>query len=592
MAAFAQMIRSFSMPRRVLLGALGASLIAGTASFVAIQRSIEADAKARLEHYARNAQQVIALRIKSYTGLLADTASMMQATELGRDQFRAYVAGLHLDKNYPGIMAVNYAARVPHHQLEAFVTRMRAIQKRERFSPRLFGVWPAGKRKAYWVLTLIEGYPGNYDMFGFDVASYSPATLAALEEAGDTGEISSVGPIVKLSTPALVLATARVPVYRHGMPTATMAQRRTAYQGSLGIAINMPKFMEGVADAVPGTGVRLILDVPRLPEQNRLYDSAISAPHPIPQAERESARYESTVLLPNRDQPWRLTVSAPRSNFYGNSAAYFPWLALVLTTTAAFVVIALLHGLMTSRRQAIGLTHQLRKLAAHADTVKEGERKRIAREIHDDLGQNLLALRIEADQMVARTAQRQPRLHQRARATVEQIDITIRSVRQIINDLRPPALDLGLGAAVAWQVREFERRTGIQCSLDDGCQEVQLDEQYAITLFRVLQEALHNVARHAGPCKVKVTLGLERDCASLTVADNGVGLPHNAHGKAGSFGLLGMTERIAIFGGTCAVSGAPGAGTTVRVTVPLKSQSHKVRPVGSGDDGRQLCLLD
>jgi signal transduction histidine kinase len=110
------------------------------------------------------------------------------------------------------------------------------------------------------------------------------------------------------------------------------------------------------------------------------------------------------------------------------------------------------------------LSHQkLRRLADHAYQIKELERKRIAREIHDDLGQNLLALRIETEFLAGRTNRSHGILHKRARATLLQIDTTIKSVRQIINDLRPTVLDLGLSAAVEWQVNQFQRRTGIRC---------------------------------------------------------------------------------------------------------------------------------
>ncbi|UUZ50190.1 histidine kinase [Massilia sp. B-10] len=170
-------------------------------------------------------------------------------------------------------------------------------------------------------------------------------------------------------------------------------------------------------------------------------------------------------------------------------------------------------------------SHQnLRRLAAHADQIKEGERKRIAREIHDDLGQNLLALRIEADMLATRTHERHPRLHTRARSTLSQIDATIKSVRQIINDLRPNVLDLGLSAAVEWQIAEFKRRTGIACELIDEPKEVLLGDHAATAFFRILQESLSNIVRHAHATSVRVELRSNGRLLTMTVSDNGIGL--------------------------------------------------------------------
>jgi signal transduction histidine kinase len=219
------------------------------------------------------------------------------------------------------------------------------------------------------------------------------------------------------------------------------------------------------------------------------------------------------------------------------------------------------------------LSHQtLRRLAAHADRIKERERKRIAREIHDDLGQNLLALRIEADMLSSRTGSRHPHLHSRALSTVAQIDATIRSVRQIINDLRPNVLDLGLTAAVEWQISEFRRRAGIACELVQERADIRVDDHCATALFRILQESLSNVVRHAHASYVRVTLRLEAGTLRMTVCDNGIGLPPAGRAKLGSFGLIGIEERIHILGGTFTLDSEPGNGTTITVAVPVASE--------------------
>jgi signal transduction histidine kinase len=235
----------------------------------------------------------------------------------------------------------------------------------------------------------------------------------------------------------------------------------------------------------------------------------------------------------------------------------------------------------------------LRRLAAHAEHIKEGERKRIAREIHDDLGQNLLALRIEADMLSSRTREGHPRLHARARSTLHQIDTTIKSVRQIINDLRPNVLDLGLNAAVDWLITEFRRRTGIECDVLENDHDIQVSDSCATALFRILQESLTNISRHAQATRVRVELRVERDWICMTVSDNGVGLNANGRHKPGSFGLVGIEERINILGGTFAITSAPGEGTVIGVSMPAREDSARsgppVEPADADGPGHALA---
>jgi signal transduction histidine kinase len=212
---------------------------------------------------------------------------------------------------------------------------------------------------------------------------------------------------------------------------------------------------------------------------------------------------------------------------------------------------------------------KLRLLAAHTEQIKEVERKRIAREIHDDLAQNLLALKIEAELLANRTRGSQGRLHARADATVRQIDATIRSVRQIINDLRPNVLDLGLSAAVDWQVADFARRTGIECELVDDDGEHRIDDGSATAFFRILQESLNNVARHARASKVRIDLQQHDEMLTMTIRDNGVGMLPGSRNRHGSFGLVGIEERAGILGGSFSISSGVDCGTTVVVTIPV-----------------------
>lgn len=216
----------------------------------------------------------------------------------------------------------------------------------------------------------------------------------------------------------------------------------------------------------------------------------------------------------------------------------------------------------------------LRQLARHQTRLKEEERKRIARDIHDDLGQNLMALRLEVETIVGGAVEPGAGLERRARVMMETVDQTIRSVRHIINDLRPAVLDLGLVAALEWQVQEFARRSGLPCTLAvelDG-QELSLDDTHATTLFRVLQESLTNVMRHAAAKAVNVRLHRNSDFLFLYVCDDGMGgVSIDGRRSKQAFGLLGMGERLRMLGGTLDIGDQPTGGTRLVAGVPLRA---------------------
>ncbi|RJX33475.1 MAG: PAS domain S-box protein [Oxalobacter sp.] len=209
----------------------------------------------------------------------------------------------------------------------------------------------------------------------------------------------------------------------------------------------------------------------------------------------------------------------------------------------------------------------LRQLVAHQDRIRENERRRIAREIHDELGQHLLVLRIDVT-MLGRSESEDPKLQEKVQGILQHIDDTMRSVRAIINNLRPSVLDLGLYAALEWQTQEFQRRSGIICDLIAGDEELDLDDNVATVLFRILQEGLTNVLRHAKATHVRVALQQEAGNLIMTIADNGVGMQDSKKGERNSFGLVGIKERLHILGGELNIDSG-SHGTRLIVTVPL-----------------------
>lgn len=210
----------------------------------------------------------------------------------------------------------------------------------------------------------------------------------------------------------------------------------------------------------------------------------------------------------------------------------------------------------------------LRHLVSYQEQVREDERKRIAREIHDDLGQNLLALRIDVAMLAARTAGTHPRLNEKVKDALGHIDATMKAVRAAINNLRPTVLDLGLTAAIEWQVSEFQRRNGISCMLDIKEKDFRLDDNRATALFRILQESLNNVLRHAQASRVDIELRMDGGHAHMTVADNGVGIFPGCRRKSNAFGLIGIEERVNALGGQLHIDSDPAHGTTLVVSIP------------------------
>lgn len=215
----------------------------------------------------------------------------------------------------------------------------------------------------------------------------------------------------------------------------------------------------------------------------------------------------------------------------------------------------------------------LRALAAHLQSVREEERIHIAREIHDELGQALTGLKYDIASLVKSAGAETPEsLAAKAQGLNQAIDRIINAVRRISSGLRPEVLDeIGLHAAVEWQAREFQRRTGIRCNVEISPGFTNPDKERSTALFRIFQELLTNVARHAHATRVNVTLA-DAESLALKVEDNGRGIQESEFESPRSLGFLGLRERVLAFGGSIDVKGHEGTGTTVTVCIPLTAQ--------------------
>lgn len=224
-------------------------------------------------------------------------------------------------------------------------------------------------------------------------------------------------------------------------------------------------------------------------------------------------------------------------------------------------------------QQLVESREQQRELSAYMETIREEERKRIAMEIHDELGQLLTALKMDVSLLKMRLTQ-DPEAMKKADDMRELVEGTIWMVRNVASHLRPAALNFGITSALEWLVADFNRRNGILCQLHIDGGEPTLTDAHATAVFRIVQASLTNVARHAHATRVDVTLTSIGEKLELQVRDDGCGFDQEAVRHGYSYGLLGMNERARLIGGSLFIDSAPGAGTTVSIHFAREGAPH------------------
>jgi len=235
------------------------------------------------------------------------------------------------------------------------------------------------------------------------------------------------------------------------------------------------------------------------------------------------------------------------------------------------------EGIMTNITQSQNEKYEIERsrrrmaeLSAHMARIKEEERQRIGREIHDDLGGNLTAIKIGLSSMVKRIKPDDTALLDKVKQLESIVDNTFDAAHRISGDLRPNILELGIVAALEWQTREFEQQIGIATTFTSSHQELSVTEDQSITLFRICQEALFNIAKHAQAKLVKVDLRADKEHITLHIDDNGVGISPSDMLKAESYGLRGMSERVVALNGTFNIQRGDKKGTVLVVTLPIE----------------------
>jgi signal transduction histidine kinase len=215
-------------------------------------------------------------------------------------------------------------------------------------------------------------------------------------------------------------------------------------------------------------------------------------------------------------------------------------------------------------------SEKMREFAAGIEAVREEERARVAREIHDELGQALTVTKLDLSWLQSKPPRNVRELKAKVRSMMQHVDNTIDRMRKIVSELRPSILDdLGLIPAIEWQVKEFQKRTGIRTRLRSNVEDADLTPDRSAAVFRVVQEALTNVMRHAKAKSVQVELRKEKGLLKISVSDDGQGIPDSAIQDPKSLGIVGMRERIYRIGGKFKIYSTRGSGTRVEIVMGI-----------------------
>jgi PAS domain S-box-containing protein len=215
------------------------------------------------------------------------------------------------------------------------------------------------------------------------------------------------------------------------------------------------------------------------------------------------------------------------------------------------------------------MNEQLRSLSIHLQTISETERTAIAREIHDVLGQQMTALKYDIAGLRKKKAHSDKETETKLESMNALVDETIHSIRKVSSELRPRILDdLGLNAAIEWYISDFQKNTGITCHFSSNLEDIPFEKHLSITIFRIMQEALTNVARHSKATEVYLVARHGEKGVSLTINDNGKGITEEEKINSSSLGILGMKERAKMIGGLLDITGSKDKGSTLTLTIP------------------------
>ncbi len=435
---------------------------------------------------------------------------------------------------------------------------------------------PARKRKEYFPVYYIDPYRSNEPALGFDLAS-SPVRLKAIRHSINIGGSAA--------TEGIRLVQERekqysfllfYPVYEPGVLSRSTIPDSS---GLRGFVLGVFRVREVVEKALAGFASKGLLTwITELDESRSgrllgvysdktgwaaVYDKL---PQDKPIMER---------VIDAGGQSWKIYVTHAGAMVTTNNYLLVLISGFLLTGTVLMLLVSIfrrnaeIEQTVITRTAELKTAHeQFRKLASHLLTFREEERTNIAREIHDELGQILTALKMELYWFRDNCADHEPTF-EKAETMLNTLNTMILSVKRICTELRPSLLDdFGLAAALEWQAKEFQKRTGIECTVSAESEDIGLDNSRSIALFRIFQEALTNVLKHAKATKVTARLTQGSDSIIFEITDNGKGITDEQLFKPQCFGLIGMRERVYPWDGKVEISGDKNRGTTLKITIP------------------------
>jgi signal transduction histidine kinase len=571
----------------LLLGALGLAI--ALMLFAYVRDDIERDAVLRFERQAGDAKHIIERRLHAYVGVTYGLGALFGSNDaISRIEFHRYVAALDLERNYPGFEVLNFARHVRGAEKDGFEAKVRADGY-----PR-FAVRPPGERLEYHVLEYLE--PMNRNRFAFGLDIVADATQAAgIARRRDTGELYASGRLLNVGPDKSVGLAMRLPVYRNDMPIDTVAERRAAFLGTVGAGYNVRKLMAGVLQDTTMTSMRYrFYDMGAISEpiavgagQVLLYDSAQPAPGApsddfMPPGAEVDFGAELPLSLAGRN--WKLQFNAPRGAFVQRSDALLPWLVLAGGVLCSALLFAVVYAFASARERAVILAEEISAQAVEAQRAnaaqirdllrrlvfaQETERRRFSADLHDMVGQSLTVIGMGIETLRRLLSDNLP---EKADATCDEMSKllkeTMGSVRAVMSDLRPPLLDdYGLYAAIEWHARQMAARTGLRIEVGGTRLEPRPATEVEVALFRIAQEALTNVVKHADAKQARVSLLRDIGRVRLVVEDDGRGVVPAANDiEALGWGMAVMRERAAAVGGAMRIESSR-RGTRIVVEV-------------------------
>jgi signal transduction histidine kinase len=519
---------------------------------------------------------------------------------------------LDLKNRYPGFDVVNYAVLVHAADKKRFEE---AVRRDTSLDPRGypgFAIKPSGDRSEYYVIVYVEPMRGYEFAFGLDTGvnpavEDARALAAAVRETRESGKLTSSGLPIRIKATAdhkeYIGLAMRLGVYRSGMPLDTAEQRSAAFFGSVGAGFNVEKLMEGVLNKETMRYLRFrLFDAGSVadgahfrPEVRKwlLFDSVrsdLAAPG-RPDMRDPASIFVGMLSMEVGGRNWQVHVSAPKDAIIERTDGILPWIVLGGGLLSSVLLTGMFYSLASSRGRAVAIAHeitrdlreseeglrasaeQLQAMSRRLVDLQESERRQFARELHDRVGQNLTALSISLDILKTQLSHNgNEALRLRLDDAGALLEATAGSIENVMSELRPPMLDdYGLLPALQWYASEFSRRTGIQVTVagDEGMERPTQTSE--IALFRIMQEALNNVAKHAHASRVQIALDHTGAEFVMSVSDDGVGFdagPVPASKRRKGLGMVTMRERTQAVGGRFEIGAAADRGTQVVVRIP------------------------